>query len=68
LLGTILWETKRLVLQQVTRLHHLKENWLLSSEADLALVLGQDGELVSPLELIPRPMFSQTTRSSTRNP
>ena len=51
----ILWEVKRLVLKHVTRLHHLKENWLLSNEADLAFVLGQDGDMVSPLELIPAP-------------
>src|SRR6267378_3197861 len=51
----ILWEIKRLVLRQVSRLHHLKEDWLLSSEADLALVRDQDGDLVNPLELIPAP-------------
>jgi len=49
------WEIKRLVLKQVTRLHHLKENWLLSNEADLALVHDLDGAAVSPLELIPAP-------------
>jgi hypothetical protein len=54
-LKPILWEVKRLVLRQVTRLHHLKENWLLSNEPDLALVLDQDGDLVSPLELLPAP-------------
>jgi len=52
---SILWEIKRLVLRQVSRLHHLKEDWLLSSEADLALVRDQDGDLVNPLELIPAP-------------
>src|SRR5207249_606125 len=31
----ILWEVKRLVLKHVTRLHHLKENWLLSNESYL---------------------------------
>jgi len=54
-LESILWEIKRLVLRQVSRLHHLKEDWLLSSEADLALVRDQDGDLVNPLELIPAP-------------
>ncbi len=51
----ILWEVKRLVLRQVTRLHHLQENWLLSNEADLALVRDQDGDPVTPLELLPAP-------------
>jgi hypothetical protein len=54
-LQPILWEIKRLVLKHVTRLHHLKENWLLSNQADLALVRDQDGDLVSPLELLPAP-------------
>ena len=54
-LESILWQIKRLVLRQVTRLHHLKENWLLSNEADLTLVLDLDGEFVSPLEFIPAP-------------
>ena len=54
-LKAILWEIKRLVLKHVTRLHHLKENSLLSNEADLALVLDPEGNLVSPLELIPAP-------------
>src|SRR5207245_3332350 len=37
------------------RVHHLKENRLLSNEADLGLVHDQDGEPVSPLELLPAP-------------
>jgi hypothetical protein len=49
------WAARRLVLKHVTRLHHLKENHVLSNEQDLALVLNFDGELVSPLELIPAP-------------
>ena len=51
----ILWQIKRLVLKHVTRLHHRKENWSLSNELDLAWVLDPDGDLVSPLELIPAP-------------
>jgi hypothetical protein len=54
-LKPILWEVKRLVLRQVSRLHHLKENSLLSNEEDLARVRDQDGDPVSPLELIPAP-------------
>ena len=54
-LDPILWQVKRLVLKHVTRLHHLKENWLVSSEADFARVHDQDGELVSPLDLLPAP-------------
>lgn len=49
----ILWEVKRLVLRHVSRLHHLKENWVVSNETDLARVEDFDGELVSPVELIP---------------
>jgi hypothetical protein len=48
----ILWEVKRLVLRQVTRLHHLKENWILSNEEELARTFDMDGEPVSPLEFI----------------
>jgi len=48
-------EINRLVLRHVTRLNHLKENWLVSNEGDIALVQDMDGELVSPLELIPAP-------------
>ncbi len=50
-----LWQIKRLILKQVSRLHHRKENWLLSNEDDLAQVPDQDGDPVSPLELIPAP-------------
>jgi len=50
-----LWQIKRLILKQVSRLHHRKENWLLSNEADLALVRDQDGDPVTPLELLPAP-------------
>jgi len=48
-------EIKRLILKQVTRLHHLKENFLVSNDADLCLVRSSDGEWKSPVELIPSP-------------
>ena len=51
----IQYKLNRLVLRNVTRLHHLKENWLLSSEADLLPVQDMDDQSVSPLELIPAP-------------
>lgn len=51
----ILWQVKRLVLKQVTRLHHRKENWLLSNSEDLAPVEIDDGDLVSLIEFIPDP-------------
>jgi hypothetical protein len=54
-LSAILWQLKGHVLRHVSRLHHLKENWLVSSEADLAPVRDMDGEPVSPIELIPAP-------------
>jgi hypothetical protein len=44
----MVWQIKRHVLREVTRLHHLKENWIVSNEADLALVGDGDGNLVSP--------------------
>jgi len=48
-------EIKRLILKQVTRLHHLKENFLVSNDADLCLVRSSDGEWKSPVELVPSP-------------
>jgi hypothetical protein len=45
-------ELRRLVVRQVDRLHHLKENWLLSNEPDLATVYD-DGQFVSPAHLVP---------------
>ena len=54
-LDETLWEIKRLVLKHVTRLHHRKENWLLSNAEDLVPVQIDDGDLVSPIELIPDP-------------
>jgi hypothetical protein len=44
-----------LVLRQVNRLYHLKENRLLSNEPDLARSYDFDGDPVSPTELVPDP-------------
>jgi hypothetical protein len=46
-------EINRLVLRHVTRLHHLKENWLLSNEDDLTQIIDMDGDPVNPLQIIP---------------
>ncbi len=54
-LEPILWELKRLVLRNVSRLHHHKENWVLCNVEDLASVQIDDGDLVNPIELIPDP-------------
>src|ERR1051325_3578905 len=48
-------ELRRLVSKHVDRLRHRKENSLLRNEADLALVLTDDGELISLLESLPAP-------------
>jgi len=45
-------EVKRRVLRHVTRLHHRKENWLMSNAEDLAPVQIDDGEFFSPVDLI----------------
>jgi hypothetical protein len=50
-----LWQLKRSVLRHVNRLYHLRENRILSNQADLAPVQDQDNEWVNPLELIPAP-------------
>ena len=50
--GSIPWQIKRLVLKQVTRLHHLKENHIVTNEADLAPVV-QNGDFINTLEFIP---------------
>jgi len=54
-LDEILWEIKRLVLKHVTRLHHRKENRLLSNARGLAPVQIDDGEFFSPIEFIADP-------------
>jgi hypothetical protein len=48
-------ELRRLVSKHVDRLRHRKENSLLRNEADLALVLTDDGELISLIESLPAP-------------
>jgi len=48
-------EINRFVLRHVTRLHHLKENWLLSNKDDVTPVFDMDDEPVSPLQFIPAP-------------
>ena len=45
----------RLVRRHIDRLHHRKENFLLRNEPDLARVVTDDGETISPLETIPAP-------------
>jgi hypothetical protein len=49
------YRLQRLVLRQVNRLYHLKENRLLSNEPDLARSYDFDGDPVSPTELVPDP-------------
>jgi len=51
----LLWQIRRHVLKHVTRLHHLKENFIVSNADDLARVTDMDGALVSPVALIPDP-------------
>jgi hypothetical protein len=48
-------EINHLVLRHVTRLHHLKENWLLSNKDFMAPVFDTDDDPVSSLEFIPAP-------------
>jgi hypothetical protein len=51
----IQYELNRLVLKQVNRLYHLKENFVVESIEDLIPVQDMDGEYVNPLDLIPAP-------------
>jgi hypothetical protein len=49
----ILYHLNRLVLRHVTRLHHRKENHILSHVEDLAPIqIDDDGSLINPIELI----------------
>ena len=51
----ILCDLQQRVRRHVDRLHHRKENFLLRNEPDLARVFTDDGEAVSPIELLPAP-------------
>jgi hypothetical protein len=55
LVGGSLSQIKRHVLREVTRLHHLKENWVVFNEDDLPLMSNGDGNPVSAIEWIPAP-------------
>jgi hypothetical protein len=52
-LQAILYELQGTIVRHVTRLHHLKENWILSGAEDLHVVQIDDSEFYNPIELIP---------------
>ncbi len=49
-LDEILYKLKGLVLKHVTRLHHRKENFILSNAEDLVPVQIDDDDFISPIE------------------
>jgi hypothetical protein len=52
-LDEILYELRGLVLRIASRLHHRKENFILSNVDDLCPVQIDDGHFINPIELIP---------------
>src|SRR5258706_2269368 len=51
----IQYELNRLVLKQVNRLYHLKENFIVDQLDEFVPVQDMDGDYVNPIDLIPAP-------------